>query len=120
VPGGDFEIEPGDVRVVYNAYIGAIASNLVMNYSRNLDDSGWAPFRLVFSDESSGIFRARVPRYADLTADNVVSVADLLTIINAWGPCPIGPAECAADIAPIGGDGVVGVPDLLAVIVNWG
>ena len=55
--------------------------------------------------------------------DDMVSVPDLLAVINAWGACPIPPAACPADIAPAGppmGDGTVGVPDLLRIINNWG
>ncbi len=50
---------------------------------------------------------------ADVTADNIVNTADLLAVINAWGPC----AACAADV---NGDGAVNTADLLAVINGWG
>src|SRR5262249_31134834 len=49
--------------------------------------------------------------------DGTVNVADLLQIINNWGPCP---PPCLADIAPSGGDGQVNVADLLGVINAWG
>jgi hypothetical protein len=45
--------------------------------------------------------------------DGFVNVADLLMVINNWGPCP----SCPADI---NGDGVTNVADLLAIINNWG
>ena len=45
--------------------------------------------------------------------DGQVGVADLLAVINSWGPC----AGCAADVT---GDDQVGVADLLAVIAAWG
>jgi hypothetical protein len=50
---------------------------------------------------------------ADINGDDIVNVADLLVLINAWGPC----ALCPADIT---GDGNVNVADLLALINGWG
>jgi hypothetical protein len=59
-------------------------------------------------------------RPGDINEDGVVGVPDLLSVINAWGPCGP-PTACLSDIAPAeNGDGVVGVPDLLMVINNWG
>jgi enterochelin esterase-like enzyme len=54
---------------------------------------------------------------ADLDADGDVDVDDLLAVINAWGPCGEGPAECAADI---NGSNAVDVDDLLMVLNAWG
>lgn len=45
--------------------------------------------------------------------DGVVGTADLLTVINAWGPC----LDCPADFDS---NGTVAVPDLLTVINAWG
>ena len=45
--------------------------------------------------------------------DGVVSFADILAIVGAWGPCT-GP--CPADLD---GDGLVGFSDILEVIANW-
>ncbi len=57
---------------------------------------------------------------ADINHDNIVNVADLLSVIAAWGACAK-PANCPSDIAPPpGGDDVVNVADLLAVITAWG
>jgi hypothetical protein len=53
---------------------------------------------------------------ADINADEVVNVDDLLAVINTWGAC----AGCAADFVPPGGDGQVNVDDLLGVINAWG
>lgn len=50
----------------------------------------------------------------DVTRDGNVNVADLLEVINAWGPCP---HPCPADLD---GDGTVDVVDLLEVINHWG
>jgi hypothetical protein len=50
---------------------------------------------------------------ADITGDSNVNTADLLAVINNWGPCP----GCPADIT---GDGNVNTADLLAVINAWG
>jgi hypothetical protein len=58
---------------------------------------------------------------ADITNDNTVGVADLLSVITTWGSCAIPcPPHCATDIAPPGGDCAVGVADLLKVITSWG
>lgn len=56
----------------------------------------------------------------DVTGDGVVNVDDLLAVIGSWGPCPMPPASCDADVAPSNGDGAVNVDDLLMVIGNWG
>ena len=49
--------------------------------------------------------------------DRNVNTADLLLVINSWGPC----TGCVADIAPQpAGDNVVNVADLLLVINSWG
>lgn len=48
----------------------------------------------------------------DLDGDGVISVADLVAVIVAWGATG-GPAD-------VDGDGVVGVADLLLVILDWG
>ncbi len=56
----------------------------------------------------------------DVNGDGVVNITDLLAVIAAWGVCPV-PANCPADVAPIGaGDGVVNITDLLTVISHWG
>ena len=49
---------------------------------------------------------------ADTGGDGVVDVADLLTVLGAWGT-----AEAAADVT---GDGMVDVSDLLMVMAEWG
>ncbi len=51
------------------------------------------------------------------TGDGMVNVNDLLAVINNWGPCPVPPAVCWADIT---NDGNINVNDLLAVINGWG
>lgn len=53
--------------------------------------------------------------YEDLNDDGLVSVADLLLLLAAWGECGNGP--CAADLT---GDRTVGVPDLLELLAAWG
>ena len=50
---------------------------------------------------------------ADVTGDGQVNVADLLMVVNQWGPC----VACAADVND---DGQVNVTDLLAVVNSWG
>ena len=48
--------------------------------------------------------------------DGVVNTADLLLVINSWGPC----ADCPADVSPAGNNGVVNTGDLLFIINHWG
>ncbi len=52
----------------------------------------------------------------DVNADGVVTIDDLLIMIQSWGPCPGQGAACPADL---NGDGVVGVSDLVLVMMNW-
>jgi hypothetical protein len=49
--------------------------------------------------------------------NGVTNIDDLLSLINAWGPCPPPPADCPADI---NGLGSVNIDDLLALISRWG
>ena len=53
------------------------------------------------------------PCDADVNADGVIDVTDLVQIVLDWGPCP----GCPTDID---GDGEVAVGDLIAVVVAWG
>jgi hypothetical protein len=45
-----------------------------------------------------------------------VGVNDFLALLAAWGPCPVPPAECPADLD---GDGQVGVTDFLILLASW-
>ncbi|MHC4415761.1 MAG: DUF362 domain-containing protein [Planctomycetota bacterium] len=49
----------------------------------------------------------------DLDGSGDVGIADLLTLLGAWGLCP----GCPADFD---GDGRVGISDLLALLAAWG
>ena len=51
---------------------------------------------------------------ADVNADGVVDVSDILSVVNSWGICS---GNCENDID---GDGLVGVSDLLAIVNAWG
>ena len=79
---------------------------------------GWGRINL-----NAALFAAAPPCPADVNHSHAVNVDDLLAVITAWGACPIPPALCPADVAPIGppqGNGVVNVDDLLLVITHWG
>jgi hypothetical protein len=54
------------------------------------------------------------PAYADVNADGVVDVLDLLAVLSGWGGCGCG--CCPPDVD---GDGAVNVLDLLDVLANW-
>ena len=51
---------------------------------------------------------------ADVNADGVVDIFDILSVMNSWGSCG---GNCENDID---GDGLVGVTDLLAILDTWG
>ena len=61
--------------------------------------------------------KLNVPCDADMNGDEMVNVADLLAVINAWGGCPTPPVLCPQDI---NADGQVNVSDMLSVINAWG
>ncbi|MBC8310410.1 MAG: PQQ-dependent sugar dehydrogenase [Planctomycetes bacterium] len=50
---------------------------------------------------------------ADINGDGTVGVADILGLIDSWGPC----SGCDADVND---DGVVDVTDMLEVVGSWG
>jgi len=50
---------------------------------------------------------------ADIDGDGHVALADLITLLAQWGPCP----GCAADIDS---DGAVGLADLIHLLAEWG
>jgi parallel beta-helix repeat protein len=52
----------------------------------------------------------------DLDSDGRVGIADLLTLLANWGPCP----DCDNCPADFDGDCVVGISDLLTLLANWG
>jgi hypothetical protein len=55
------------------------------------------------------------PCPGDTNDDLVVSTADLLGLLSAWGT-----SDPVYDIAPEGGDGVVSTADLLELLSGWG
>lgn len=54
----------------------------------------------------------------DLTDRGIVNVADLLVLLDAWGPCT-DPAFCHCP-ADLDDDGSVNSGDLLIMLANWG
>lgn len=56
-------------------------------------------------------FQALCP--GDANDSSTVDVADILIVIDSWGPCP----ACAGDVND---DGVVDTDDILLVIAHWG
>jgi hypothetical protein len=57
---------------------------------------------------------ANPPCGGDLDGSCTVDIADLVTVLAAWGSCP---PPCPPDVD---GDGAVGITDLLAVLGGWG
>jgi hypothetical protein len=60
-----------------------------------------------------------VPLAADINADGIVSLDDLLEVLANWGPKPKG-EQHAADIAPAEGDYSVNYDDMFEVLMHWG
>ncbi len=50
----------------------------------------------------------------DLNSDGIVGIADLLTLLAAWGPVP------TPDPPDFNGDAIVGVADMLILFAHWG
>src|SRR5262249_25499574 len=58
---------------------------------------------------------------ADINHDNEVNIDDLVSVITSWGPCPIQPVWCGADVSrALLGNGAVDIDDLVAVVEAWG
>lgn len=58
----------------------------------------------------------QAPRLADLSADGIVGVIDLLMLLGHWGLV----ADSSQLVADINNDGGVGVVDLLMLLGDWG
>jgi len=52
----------------------------------------------------------------DLSGDGIVNGEDLMMLLGSWGECPVGPAECPADINE---DGFVNGMDLGILLGEW-
>ena len=52
----------------------------------------------------------------DVDGDGLVTFADLLELLSAWGDCPDPPATCDADFND---SGTVDFDDLLVLLSNW-
>ncbi len=120
-----------------NAQFQALTDSTVQFAAGGNVGAGWIPFSADFvaddadvlirfrsqvgGDDSHGIDNielVRVSCVADITGDGNVGVSDLLSVISAWGPCPVPcPPVCPADVSR---NCQVSVGDLLAVINGWG
>ena len=92
----------------------------------DLLDTGLPPGNLAYRDapalaaipspHGDGVLLVDVlPCPGDGNGDGVISTADLLGLLAAWGT-----SDPTYDIAPPGGDGVVSTADLLALLSAWG
>lgn len=64
--------------------------------------------------DGDGVPDECLPCPGDITGTGFVGFEDLVTLLNAWGPCV---GECIADID---GGGSVGFSDLQILLQNWG
>lgn len=126
----------GEAAIVYtNAQAGFTATGIESLPNGDVfltDNSGIRVFRLrdlnsdgdyldgeatIYMTAAGTILQARqmdaLPTIGDFTGDGIVGVADLLLLINGWGPGGCRPAD-------VNCDDTVGVPDLLLLINNWG
>ncbi len=89
-------------------------------------DGAWSNFpffpsgTVIVSDRSNGLFVLDPSEavaggccFADLDADGMVGIVDLLQLLAAWGTDPCGPPD-------FNGDGDVGIKDLLELLASWG
>ena len=72
-------------------------------------------FKATLADGRQGAFmidRGGSPCAEDIDLDGVVGFADVVALLDQWGPC-----TCAADVD---GDGNAGFGDLVLVLGAWG
>ncbi|MCH8823802.1 MAG: hypothetical protein IH984_09880 [Planctomycetes bacterium] len=67
-------------------------------------------------NNANGVIDACEIGFADLNADGVVDLSDLIILLGFWGPCPNPPIECQADLFS---DGIVNTQDLLILFASW-
>ena len=76
---------------------------------------------LVWHQRIEGVVRSALSQCArtglrwdyDFNEDDVVDFADVLSVLQAWGPCQY----CSQDVDR---DGEVGYPELIGTLTNWG
>lgn len=100
------------------------ACDWLLREARDINDDGWIVgwgFRGAFR-RAYLLMPLNTACPGDINLDGMVGVPDLLAVLGAWGPCPVGEI-CIADIAGAPGmppDCEVGVPDQLEVLACWG
>ena len=72
-------------------------------------------FNLVDAVTDGTVLSMIVPDPADINADGLVGIVDLLILLGAWGPC----ADCVSCPADVNSNCVVGLPDLLELLSRW-
>jgi hypothetical protein len=82
-----------------------------------LDPNGCGPaLAATYGGASVRLDLGPAPATADVDCDGLVTEADVIAVLGAWGTCPAAGC-CPADVAPrAGGDGVVDEHDLAAVL----
>lgn len=104
VPGATYVIRSGGMEIVDDCNLWCVGF--------------WTLADGITSSTLAEELGATTPIPGDVNGDGTVGVADLVTLLAAWGPCPDGcPPSCAADVD---GDCTVGFADLLILLANWG
>jgi predicted outer membrane repeat protein len=115
--GGSACIDAGDNTAATTGDIDLVGSPRFIDDSCAPDDGapdGVNPMVDLGAYEFLGTSPSTVP--ADVNGDCVVSIPDLLLLLQAWGPCPDPPAECPADVD---GSGTVDIIDFQVLLNLW-
>jgi predicted outer membrane repeat protein len=115
--GGSACIDAGDNTAATTGDIDLVGSPRFIDDSCAPDDGapdGVNPMVDLGAYEFLGTSPSTVP--ADVNGDCVVSIPDLLLLLQAWGPCPDPPAECPADVD---GSGTVDIIDFQVLLYLW-
>jgi hypothetical protein len=109
---GDSDIDLDDFDAFLELYSGAL---------HDCDGNGDLDLQDILLDPGVDSDATGIPdvceNLGDLNGDGTVGINDFLSLLQAWGPCPLPPASCPADLDD---DGTVGITDFLTLLQNWG
>ncbi len=107
-----------------NGVIGQCSDDWVITSAVDINDSGWIAAWGFRNSQNHAVLLTPIGDCppatcdGDFDGDGDVNVIDLLTLLGAWGPCPLNLTQpCRTDFDC---DGVSGVVELLEVLGGWG